>query len=206
MRMAHNTDQLSQLRKTISQWVNLSHSQWGVFSALFQSRTVERNAFLLLPGDKVYELLFVTQGLLRFYYGSAEGQYEGAESNKAFIAENTFAGPLAASMLDLPVVYGVQALEDTSMLVADYSAFVGLFEEHPVFDRLGRKFAEQLLMRKELRMRSMLQKNAGDRYRDFLEQYPDLIQRIPQYHIASYLGITEVSLSRLRRQMMSSAT
>lgn len=79
------------------------------------------------------------------------------------------------------------------------SDFVALFEQHPIFDRLGRKLAEWLLIRKELRARSLLQQQAKERYLDFEEQYPDLVKRVPQYHIASYLGITEVSLSRLKR-------
>ena len=196
--MADFTLKTQQLQRTVSQWVSLDASQWDAFKALFSERSVSRGDHLLLPGNRVYELLFVTGGLLRFYYASEDG----SESNKAFIGENTFAGPLAASMLDLPVVYGVQALEDTHLLVANYKSFVALFEENPVFDRLGRCFAEQLLMRKELRMRSLLQQNARERYLNFVEQHPDLIQRIPQYHIASYLGITEVSLSRLRKSIM----
>lgn len=194
--------QFQQLRQVVDQWVTLSDAQWAAFSSLFSERKVLRGDHLLLPGNRVYELLFVTHGLLRFYYAGDDG----TESNKAFIAEHTFAGPLAASMLDLPVVYGVQALEDTHLLVANYKAFVALFEEHPVFDRLGRCFAEQLLMRKELRMRSLLQQNAKERYLDFVKQHPDLIQRIPQYHIASYLGVTEVSLSRLRKSILEEAS
>ncbi|MFK7846939.1 MAG: Crp/Fnr family transcriptional regulator [Rhodothermales bacterium] len=190
--------QLIQLRQAISSWVDLDDEEWGKFAGLFEQRAVSQSEYLLLPGDTVYELLFVTKGLLRFYYSTLEG----AESNKAFIAENTFAGPLAASMLDLPVVYGVQALEETTLLVANYNAFVALFEHAPAFERLGRKFAEQLLMRKELRMRSLLQQNARERYIDFVAHHPDLIQRIPQYHIATYLGITDVSLSRLRRAIL----
>ncbi len=180
----------------------LDEAQWQQFAALFSVRLEAANTHLLLPGDKVYELLFVTSGLLRFYYVDGEGN----EANKAFIAEDTFAGPLASSMLDLPVIYGVQSLEETRLLVCDYRAFVALFEHDPTFERLGRKFAEQLLMRKELRMRSMLQQNARARYLDFIARHPDLVQRIPQYHIAGYLGITEVSLSRLRRSILEAAS
>ncbi len=195
-------EELQQLRATVSQMSDLDDAQWQQLAALFASREVAAGSHLLLPGDKVYELLFVTHGLLRFYYVDGEG----GEANKAFIAENTFAGPLASSMLDLPVIYGVQAIETTRLLVCDYRKFVDLFTLDPMFERLGRTFAEQLLMRKELRMRSMLQQNARERYQDFVAQHPDLVQRIPQYHIASYLGITEVSLSRLRRSILETAS
>lgn len=186
-----------QLRTTVNQWVTLTDRQWETLVAIFRVRKIAEQTHLLLPGDYVYELLFVCSGLLRFYYLSEDG----IESNKAFIAENTFAGPLAASVLDLPVIYGIQALEPTTLLVADYADFVALFDEHPLFDRLGRKLAEWLLVRKELRMRNLLQQQAKDRYLAFNRQFPELAERVPQYHVASYLGITEVSLSRLKRSL-----
>ncbi len=187
----------SQLRVAVAQWVDLSEAQWHQLAAIFKVRTIPPSTTLLHPGDRVYEILFVCDGLLRFYYADTEG----TESNKAFIAEDMFAGPLAASALDLPVLYGVQALEKTTLLAARYTDFVALFETHPVFDRLGRKLAEWLLIRKEVRQRSLLQQNATERYLSFIEAHPTLVQRVPQYHIASYLGITEVSLSRLRRAL-----
>ena len=186
------------MQRVVSNWVSLSDAQFERLFSIFQPKKAQAQSSLLLPGDRVHELIFVVSGLLRFYYLDENG----AESNKAFVAENEFAGPLASAALDLPVIYGIQTLETSTLLIARYSDFSSLFDEHPAYDRLGRKFAELLLVRKELRMRSLLQKKAADRYVEFCEQYPDLLQRVPQYHIASYLGITEVSLSRLRRSMM----
>ena len=151
------------------------------------------------PGDETHELLFCCQGVLRFYYLSADGK----ETNKAFIAENEFAGPLASTMLGLPVYYGIQALEQTDYLVAPLSQFTALYSANPLFERIGRKLAELLLMRKELRMRSMLEQTATERYLDFKAKNPSLINRIPQYQLASYLGISEVSLSRLKNKPVS---
>lgn len=185
----------SQLRAAVEQWVDLTETQWQRLAMIFQPREIQEQMYLLQPGDYVHELLFVCTGLLRFYYLAEDG----TETNKAFIAENTFAGPLAAAVLKLPVIYGIQALEPTSLLVARYADFVALFDEEPVFDRLGRKLAEWLLVHKELRTRSLLQDQATARYVAFKEQFPELVERVPQYHIAAYLGITEVSLSRLKR-------
>ncbi len=186
-----------QLRTAVNQWVDVADEQWTHLAAIFYEREVAEQESILFPGDYVHELIFVCSGLLRFYYLSKDG----TESNKAFIAENTFAGPLAASVLAMPVIYGVQALEPTTLMVAKYSDFVDLFDEHPVYDRLGRKLAEWLLVRKELRTRNLLQHQAKDRYLAFKAQFPELAERVPQYHIASYLGITEVSLSRLKRTL-----
>jgi CRP-like cAMP-binding protein len=184
----------AQLRAAIHRWVELNDRQWSALAAIFRQRNVTAGQHLLLPGSHVHELLFVCAGLLRFYYPTEKG----GEANKAFIAEDTFAGPLASSLLNLPVIYGVQALEPSVLLAADYADFSALFDRDPVFDRLGRKLAEYLLVGKELRMRNLLLQQARERYLTFIEQHPDLVDRIPQYHIAAYLGITEVSLSRLK--------
>lgn len=193
-----NTTSHQALRQALAQWVALSDAQWQQVARIFTVRQAAVHEHLLLPGSTVHEVLFVCQGLLRFYYLNEKG----TDSNKAFIAENTFAGPLGASALRLPVIYGVQALEPTTLLVTSFADFTALYDQDPVFDRLGRRLAEWLLMRKELRARSLLQQQAKERYLDFVTNHADLVQRVPQYHIASYLGITEVSLSRLRRSLM----
>jgi CRP-like cAMP-binding protein len=187
-----------QLREVLKGWVELSERQWGTLADLFRVRAFGAQEHLLYPGSRDFELLFVCEGLLRFYYLAEDGQ----ESNKAFVGENALAGPLAASALNLPVIYGVETLEPTTLLAADFAAFVALYDEHPVFDRLGRKLAELLLTRKELRTRSLLQQSAKERFLEFRAHHPELLKRVPQYHIASYLGVTEVSLSRLKRELV----
>jgi len=102
-------------------------------------------------------------------------------------------------MLNLPVYYGIQALEPTTYLVAPLEQFTALYTVDPLFERIGRKLAELLLIRKELRMRSMLEQTATERYLDFIQKNPSLAERIPQYQLAAYLGISEVSLSRLKK-------
>lgn len=185
------------MRKALAKWVRLDDRQWSQLTEIFGSKTVKPRQNILLPHTSVHEIYFVCDGLLRFYYLSNEG----VESNKAFVAENTFAGALAALALELPVLYGIQALEPTTYLVAQLQDFVDLYKRDCVFEKLGRKFAEWLLIRKELRTRSLLQQQAKQRYISFVRDYPKLVLRVPQYHIASYLGITEVSLSRIKREL-----
>ena len=194
-------DPYDPLRTSVARWVALSDEQWTALAALFTPREAEAQAHLVLPGTTDHEVLFVTRGLLRFYYPSGDG----AEANKAFVAEGEFAGPLAAAALGLPVVYGVQALERTSVLAAPYADFARLVERDAAFERLGRKLAERVLIRKELRTRNLLLLSAKERYRHFVEDRPDLVQRVPLYHIASYLGVTDVHLSRIRRELAQAA-
>ena len=186
-----------QMRSALTSWVEFAEPQWNQFAALFHMRSVREREHVLLPDASLDELCFVCSGLLRAYYLADTG----AEANKAFIAENEFAGPLPAAALAAPVICGIQALEPTTLLVANYADFAALLEEHPVFGQFQRKLMVWLLNRKEVRTRSLLQGGARERYLDFVQHYPQLVGRVPQYHIASYLGITEVHLSRLRRTL-----
>src|SRR5262245_6030368 len=130
-----------QLREALAQLVELSDSHWDTLASLFYIKVLRNREYVFFPGTNVHELVFVCEGLLRFYYIDADG----TESNKTFVAEDQFACPMAAATLCLPVYYGVQALEPTTLLAAKFTDFSRLYEQHPVFDRLGRKLAEQLL-------------------------------------------------------------
>ena len=196
------SNEFAQMQRAIRMWVQPTDRQWEALRSIFHVKKLESGEYLIQPGDNQHELLFVCEGLLRFYYPSENG----TESNKAFVTENAFAGALAASALKLPVIYGVEALEPSTLLIATITEFTELYDEHPVFDRLGRKLTELLLVRKELRTRSFLQQSAKERYLDFCHKHPDLLVRVPQYHIASYLGMTEVSLSRLKKDIFLERT
>lgn len=190
-----NTALYQRFRIALTQLCDLTEAQWRQLALIFRPKQAPRQKHILLPGSDVQELLFVGDGLLRFYCISDNG----LESNMAFVAESMFACPLSAFSINLPVIYGIQALEPTTYLSAKYTDLFALFDQDPVFDRLGRRLTELSLTGKELRTRSLLQQSAKERYLDFLKQYPGFVQRMPQYHIASYLGITDVSLSRLNR-------
>lgn len=180
--------------EVINSWIRLSESQWKLLTSIFRVRQLKYKEFVDLPDSEAHEILFVCKGLLRFYYINEEG----AEANKAFIAENEFACPVASAILKLPIFYGIQAIEPTVLLSAKYKDFIELCDENPIYERIGRKLNESLLIHKELRARSLLQNDATERYLEFVKKSPHLIERVPQYHIASYLGMTEVSLSRIK--------
>lgn len=193
----NRTDIYDRLRSTVARWTDLPDPQWEQFASIFREKEVTAGDYLLHPGDRDYDLIFVGKGLLRIYYLDDEGR----ESNKAFPAENGFAGPLATALLGRPSRYGIEALEDSQLLAARYRDYFELLEKHPVFDRLGRKTLEWVLGQRELREQRLLQQTATERYVEFRDSHPELIQRIPQYHIASYVGVTEVTLSRIRNSL-----
>jgi CRP-like cAMP-binding protein len=189
--------QYLRMRQTLSQWADFEDREWNMLEGIFRIRKAGKGDYLLKPGKPPQGILFVCSGLLRYFYREPDGR----EVDKAFLYEDTFSNPLNACALDAEIGCGVQALEPTVFLIADTTAFNSLYEAHPIFDRLGRKLGEWWMARKELRTRSFQSQGARERYLDFIRMHGNLAQRLPQYHIASYLGITEVSLSRIRRDL-----
>lgn len=188
---------LGQLRGALQQLMEVPDSEWNVFSELFRVRTFAKHDFLLREGESSDPCFFLCEGLVRFFYVTPDGK----EFNKSFLLANQFAASLSTSLLQIPTRFSMQALEDVVALEASLTKVRDLFERHVCWERLGRVIAEQLAIKKELRECSFLLDSAETRYLNFLQEYPGLEERITQYHIASYLGITNVALSRIRRKI-----
>lgn len=187
-----------QMQSQIDASIRLPEAAWNDLVNLFQQVVLKKGEHVVLPGDATSGLYFVCSGLLRYYYITDDGK----EWNKAFVAEDTLTASFSEDFLGYPSPYGIQALENSILLSARYADFEGLYERHNSAERLGRRFVEQVLAVKLARERSFLQNDAKARYRDFLRQHPGLCERIPQYQLASYLGVSDVTLSRLRGQML----
>lgn len=185
---------LAHLKQVVSHLVQPPDEQWSRFTSLFVPASLRAGDYFLRNGDAGKNLAFIHKGLCRFFYSSEEGK----EFNKSFCAESGFMGSYSAYLLDKPSYFSIQALEDCVLLQAPFASLAALYSEHECWNTLGRKMAEQLYLKKELREAEFLLHSARVRYRHFLLDYPNLESRLPQYHIASYLGITPVALSRIR--------
>lgn len=183
------------LREYTNTKVCLEEDEFEVLANLLSVRDIRANDYLEQPGADKSTIFFMLSGLVRYFYLSDDGK----EWNKAFVSANVMSTSFSKDFLGQSSPYGIQALEDTTVLIADYAAFEAMFEQYRGIERLGRKVLEDILIFKMNRERSFLQDKAEARYDDFITQYPLLLGRIPQYHIASYLGITEASLSRILR-------
>jgi len=185
------------MRNSLDQYASLAEEDWIKLSEIFQISKYSKATHIVHPSEESSRLFFVCTGLIRYYY-LADG---GKEWNKAFISEDMLSASFSKDFLGQLSPYGIEALEDSVLLTTRFSDFEALYETCPMIERLGRKFIELVLISKMKRERSFLQSDAKTRYLDFVEQYPTLSQRIPQYHLASYLGVSEVSLSRIRCQL-----
>lgn len=189
---------LERLRQSaLESQVSIPESEWEYFVPHLGERRFAKNDYLIRAGDVAKNFYFIVEGLVRFFYSTAEGK----EFNKSFAREDGYAGSFHSLILQAPCPFFIQALETTDTLVLPNQLLRELYGRHACWERLGRRNAENLVLLKEAREKELLLDSLETRYSRFLKEYPGLVDRIPQYHIASFLGVTNVALSRIRRKI-----
>lgn len=190
-------NQFIALKTVVSQLVNPPELEWQNFTQLFQQKSLRKQEFFIQAGSTSIDLGFINSGLVCFFYENEHG----IEFNKTFCQENQWIAAYSAYLTNTPARFNIQALENTHILTAKLADIVLLFDQHECWQKLGRLLAEQLYIKKEQREAEFLLDSALQRYKNFLHNHPQLEQRLPQYHIASYLGITAVALSRIKNKL-----
>lgn len=180
----------------VGQVYNLPGDAKQALCRIFAEDSIKKGEDFIREGERGERLAFLKDGLLRSYYISPKGQ----EYNKHFFTAGSFVVPVTSLVTGQPSPVYIGALEDSAILVASYRELENLYAKHLHLNILGRKLVELGWIGKERRETQLIMLDARQRYRAFLEEFPGLEQRIPQYHIASYLGITPVQLSRIRGQ------
>ncbi|MEP2669527.1 MAG: Crp/Fnr family transcriptional regulator [Cyclobacteriaceae bacterium] len=130
---------------------------------------------------------------------------DGNEYNKTFFTSGMFPTPLTALLSDKPCELSFQALVPCHAIRFSYKKFRELFTQHRCLESFMLRLMEQLWIKKEKHDIEMVTNDATTNYMIFRKEHPDLENQIPQYHIASYLGITPIQLSRIRAQLARSA-
>jgi len=180
----------------IEQLTPLSAAAKAAFAKIVKPTAFGKNDYLIQSGQRNTGLFLIEKGLVRFVYCSEDGK----EFNKSFAGEGEFVGCLLSTLTGHPCRFSIQAIEDTNALYFSNDDRKRLYSEFPQWERLGRILAEQLALKKEAREAEFLLDSAQTRYHRFVKQHPTWVNRIAQYHIASYLGITDVALSRIRHK------
>ncbi|MDO6438700.1 Crp/Fnr family transcriptional regulator [Cyclobacterium sp. 1_MG-2023] len=161
---------------------------------LFTVYSLKKGEFFLKEGEVATNFGFLKQGVVRAFYRNDDG----VEYNKHFFTDNNMIGGYSSLVTQLPNTINQQALTDCVILIGNYKKLIDLLDHHQDLERLLRKIAERYFVDKEKREVEIVLLEANKRYAIFQNEYPDLEQVIPQYHIASYLGITPTQLSRIR--------
>ncbi len=192
-----HSEALLALKRYLKPLVSIPDKEFELLSSHTQLVSLEKQDVLLRAGHASKTFWFIAQGLVRNYYTTKEGK----EFNKSFILAPGFCGAMSEILQDLPSRFSISALEPSTALAISIDGFRRASADSHGLQRLARLMAEQLALKKELREAELLLDDATTRYRHFVKANPQLIHRLPAYHIASYLGITEVALSRIKRNL-----
>ena len=158
---------------------------------------LDKGSFLVRAGDRDRHLYFIHYGLLRLFYTSAQGR----ERNKAFYGPGQATGAVSAAIADSTAPFSVQALEPCLLVQADLGQLYREAPRHPELSRLLLQLLADAFIRNEQREAMLLTCSAEQRYQWVLDNEPELIRCLPQFHLASYIGVDAVSLSRLKRKL-----
>lgn len=175
----------------------IPEKEWNWLEARLEQRKYAPGAQLFKLKSTDASIHYLQYGLVRYFYLTEDGR----ERNLAFAAEGHLTGCLPAFIGAYPCTFTVEALEPTYTLVIPPVAFQESDDRHACWGRLKLRLLEHVALRKEAREAAFLLDTAETRYRHFLSSFGHLVARIPQYHIASYLGITPVALSRIRKRI-----
>jgi CRP-like cAMP-binding protein len=186
-------DDEEKLRSLLTSLVEIPSSEWEQLRNAFKYRELNPGDYFVRAGDAPREIGFVLIGLLRKFYETDDGRV----FIKDFSFENRLASAYSSLILGQSSRFSIQAIEHAKLLTITFSQLTALYNRHPCWQELGRRIAETLFIEREQREWELLAFKAAERYEIFKRQFPNLTGRVPQYDIASYLGISPVSLSRL---------
>lgn len=164
---------------------------------LFQRTTLPKHEHFIKEQEIARKIAFLESGIVRAYFTNREGQ----EYNKQFFLAPSSIGGYSSLLTGKSHLIPQQALTDCIIWTADYRAISSQYDNFTDLERLARKMAEYYFLEKEKKELEIVLLDASERYKIFQKEFPGVEQQIPQYHIASYLGISAVQLSRIRHQL-----
>ncbi len=174
---------------------NLSHME--DLKKYFKPLEFKRGQQFLDQDDTESRIAYIAKGLFRYYYLTPKGD----DITKHFSTEGDFVSSYASLIYQRPSAYGIVAEEDATILVIDKDTYLGLLESGGPWERIARHYTEHIYNLKELREASLLLLDAKARYIDFCLRYPYLKDRVKQKHLATFLGLHPVTLSKLRKDV-----
>ena len=174
----------------------LTEEDCSLFEPYLKTSRFEKKDYFLNEGKICRYVGFINKGCFRTYYLS-----DGKEINTQFVFENEFVTDYDSFLQSKPSRYFIQALEDSEIVTFNLIALQNAYNQSQNWERFGRMVAEQSYKLTTQRVESFLFLDGEQRYLDLVKNQPQILDRIPLYHIASYIGLERESLSRLRRKI-----
>ncbi len=187
----------SLLHTHIERRIHLSQKECALLNQFFTPKKIKKHQFLLQEGDVCKHLAFVNSGCLRAY----TVDHKGEEHIVQFAIEDWWISDLNSYLTGSAATYNIDAVQNSEVLLLEGTARETLLESVPKMERFFRLLLEANIVSSHRRINASLSASAEERYLAFIKTYPLLVEQIPQSQIASYLGITPQSLSRIRKEL-----
>jgi len=189
-----------QLFHSINQKVQITKEELELIKPFFIPKKIRKRQYLLQEGDVCKYTAFVEKGALRSYSLHEKGN----EHIIQFALEGWWISDQYSVLTGEPSAYNIDALEDSEILLISHISFEGMLEKLPKMEKYFRILMQNSMIAMQRRLVASLSLTADEKYTRMINAYPNIIQRVPQHMIASYLGITPETLSRIRKQKSTS--
>jgi CRP-like cAMP-binding protein len=184
---------MEQIRAYFNNFLPLSDNEWEDFSSCFKKETYAKKEYLVRAGESCDFIAFIAEGVYRFYY-----LQEGEEKVTAFFFPGDFVTNYRSFLTGKPSEHFIETLKPSVIYKIHKQDLNLLYDRHKNIERLGRYIAENLYLTVAKRLDSFLHDNPENRYQELLNRNSKLLQEVPQYMLASCLGIKPETLSRIR--------
>ncbi|OAD90724.1 cyclic nucleotide-binding protein [Aequorivita soesokkakensis] len=186
----------NEIVRLISRYLELTNEEASAFAECIPIRSFKKGDILLREGQVCRDSYFVIEGCVRKYY-----IIDGDERTTAFYVEDESIASLQSYTNKTPANHYFECVEDCRLAVLNYEKEQELFKRVPKYEALCRMSMEGDFGEQQEALAKFMTSSPEERYKNLLETRPDLIQRVPQYHLASYLGVKPESLSRIRKRL-----
>lgn len=187
------------LRAAIKKIVLPGDEELAAFTNAFSKRKIKKKEVILSEGTTCRYIWFINKGLVRDYF-----HRDGIEVTAGFFKEGEFITNYASFISQKPSKCYIDALEDGELIGISYDSLQYLYSCSKTWERAGRLIAEQLFLVSEQKKDGLLSNSPELQYLSMVQEQPDIVQRVPQYYIASWLGVSPEHLSRIRKKIQGS--
>ncbi len=189
---------IEDLIQYFEQYISLGQEERNFLIENVPVKKVSKNTLLLREGDISTEFYFMLSGSTRLFYNSEVG-----EKTAFFYFENNFVSSYESFTKQVPAKHNLQVIEDSTIAIITAEVAYKLVQLYPAFDFLARTMMEEELIMCQEIISNFITLNAEERYLKLIESNDQILQRIPQHQLATYLGITAETLSRIRKRIVS---
>ena len=185
------------LKNTFDEILKITDEDWENFESILEQKKIKKKEYLLRQGQVCQGIFFLSKGCLRVFHVNENGK----EISTSFCFENDFLREIESMTNNTPSKKNIQALEESIVFYIDKYKLINLYEKSDFYQKIGRMVLEKLMISEQKYSSLLTTYLPKERYLYLLDNHSELIERIPLQYLASYLGISRESLSRIRKRI-----